>query len=1164
MRRLSKGLSFLALVFCLLLFMGNSSMGATFTVTNTNDIGPGSLRDAINAANSNMGNDIIDFSISPGGLVVITPLSQLPPLVDPSGVLIDGLTQPGGATCGLNPPSTANLLVELRGTSAGGAHGLWVTSSNNIIQGLIINQFEQDGIRIEGGVFEPMADNNFIRCNFIGTDYSGTLDWGNGTNLAALWAGVSIHNINDGMAMNNTIEGNLISGNYAEGVNIVGPIVPGDVGFNHVISNYIGTDITGTVDLGNDHEGVCLSEGAHDNDVVDNLISGNDYDGVGMQGFDNVEFPAPPIYTYNNIIVNNIIGLDVFLAPLGNSMHGIAVGEYGQSQWGFAYYNTIDHNTIAYNGGDGVAVWEHGLNPNNADYNIITQNNIYDNNGLGIDLQNDGVTVNDVNDPDTGPNQELNFPIILSAVYSAGVTTVSGNIDIDSDPTQAIVEVFFVNIADPTGYGEGDLYLGSANPDIAGNWTYVDNNLNIGDILSATTTDLTLNTSEFCEVYVVTGQSQTGACCYPDGTCSDETSQNCTNLGGTFQGIGTACLGDNNGNGIDDACEVIDTVVCEPQGGNNPTHPPTYWYDVTPGDGTGRCDFHVLVHDSISANYSNWIEPTGWIHSVHKVANDWWVSYWDPTGCTNAIFTTFRFQFDNHSPSVWEDWTTTISGTNDPNNQMVDASYNHPTDPDGYGFRVHVPFLEEEPPPDTCDYYKSPYDDYAPNGMPDFDQKQSNWIDQSTGSYSHCGPVALANCFWWFDSKFETNTTPPPAVIDNYPLVTAFGGPPWDDHDANNVIPFVDSLALYCNTNAGGQSGTFVFDLAIGAQNWLASVGLLNDYTVNLWPVDGITFDLDSIKAEVLRSQDVILLLGFWEEYPPGADYCERIGGHYVTVAGTCVDPLDSALCISDPFLDMHEGEPPAGSAHASNVHNDAYYISGPHGTIYHDKYYVQPVTCVPISGPMFVVELANYPVDPAIAGAFFGQNSFDPAIPPVPPQGGIIHTVIEWAVVICPVVDTCANQMPGDANTDGTIDTLDIVYLINFLYSGGPAPNPLANGDPNGDCEINVGDIVYLTNFLYSGGPAPVLCTCVNPDVGQTACCFYYRGNIDYDPTDGVDIADLVYFVEYSFNGGPAPPCIDEADVDASGGLLPLDIADIVYLVAYMFSGGPAPLICP
>lgn len=61
-----------------------------------------------------------------------------------------------------------------------------------------------------------------------------------------------------------------------------------------------------------------------------------------------------------------------------------------------------------------------------------------------------------------------------------------------------------------------------------------------------------------------------------------------------------------------------------------------------------------------------------------------------------------------------------------------------------------------------------------------------------------------------------------------------------------------------------------------------------------------------------------------------------------------------------------------------------------------------------------------------------------------------------------------------GDANSSGTINALDITYLINFLYKHGPAPNPLQSGDVNGSTTVNALDITYLINFLYKHGPAP------------------------------------------------------------------------------------------
>jgi hypothetical protein len=61
-----------------------------------------------------------------------------------------------------------------------------------------------------------------------------------------------------------------------------------------------------------------------------------------------------------------------------------------------------------------------------------------------------------------------------------------------------------------------------------------------------------------------------------------------------------------------------------------------------------------------------------------------------------------------------------------------------------------------------------------------------------------------------------------------------------------------------------------------------------------------------------------------------------------------------------------------------------------------------------------------------------------------------------------------------GDANGDGLVDVGDVIYLINYLYKGGAAPDPLWVGDVNCDGQVNLGDVVYLINYLFKGGPAP------------------------------------------------------------------------------------------
>jgi uncharacterized Ntn-hydrolase superfamily protein len=62
-----------------------------------------------------------------------------------------------------------------------------------------------------------------------------------------------------------------------------------------------------------------------------------------------------------------------------------------------------------------------------------------------------------------------------------------------------------------------------------------------------------------------------------------------------------------------------------------------------------------------------------------------------------------------------------------------------------------------------------------------------------------------------------------------------------------------------------------------------------------------------------------------------------------------------------------------------------------------------------------------------------------------------------------------------GDVDADGKADIRDITFLINFLYKGGPAPNPLERGDLNNDGKRNIQDVTYMIAFLYKGGPPPI-----------------------------------------------------------------------------------------
>ncbi|MFA6234742.1 MAG: right-handed parallel beta-helix repeat-containing protein, partial [Bacteroidota bacterium] len=488
-------LSVIALLFAV--YAAFPTTAAIFPVTSLGDGAAGpTLRFAMQNANLTPGRDTISFAIPGAGPHTIGILSPLPQLTDYAGVLIDGFSQPGSGP-GVAPPSTLMLKIVIDGTNAGAAHGFWIVSQNNVIRGVVVQNFQQDGIRIEATI--AGTHTNLIDRNIIGVDVGGTLPQGNGKSMSAPWGGVNIL-VNPqmlGTVFANTVRACLISANYSEGVSI-SSCPPGDCYFNRVDSNYIGTTISGMSPLGNTSDGVYIGEAAHDNQVWDNVISGNDTNGVCIIGYVDA---TTQWFTDRNIIGRNIIGLAVNrLTPMPNGWYGVSIGRYGLVwKLGHARENVIVSDTIASNGRSGVIILEHFSNGANADRNRITQNSIFANGWLGIDLDDDGITVNDAGDPDQGANQQLNMPVITSATWLAGIATVTGTVDIGPTPTTAVVEVFKAG-SDPSGYGEGAVYLGSATPLAGGTWSCSVAGLVPGDDVTATVTDANGNTSEFSQI----------------------------------------------------------------------------------------------------------------------------------------------------------------------------------------------------------------------------------------------------------------------------------------------------------------------------------------------------------------------------------------------------------------------------------------------------------------------------------------------------------------------------------------------------------------------------------------------------------------------------------------------------------------------------------------
>jgi len=351
-----------------------------------------------------------------------------------------------GNYVGTDVNGTAELGNESDGVRLG--HG----PEHNIVGGATSEERNIISGNGRNGVDIGAAHNNLIIGNYIGTDVSGMVALGNAER------GIGINEAGQGLATTlNVIERNLISGNGTNGVDIYGA----DTVNNTLRGNLIGTDAAGTSALGNGGAGIWFGNGPHHNTIGGstaqdrNVISSNNWGvAIGEAG------------TTNNTVTGNFIGTDISGAvPLGNTSAGVVF--YGGSQ-----RNTIGpDNTIAYNGTDGVVIYG-----STCLRNTITGNSIYSNTDKGIEL-------------DAGGNLEL-FPPIITDLLTDRVSGVA--------PPNSTVEIF------SDDEGEGRIFEGSTTTDATSHFTFNKPSGLAGPHITTTATDVDGNTSEFSTTYSVT------------------------------------------------------------------------------------------------------------------------------------------------------------------------------------------------------------------------------------------------------------------------------------------------------------------------------------------------------------------------------------------------------------------------------------------------------------------------------------------------------------------------------------------------------------------------------------------------------------------------------------------------------------------------------------
>ena len=437
--------------------LGNAASGITIEAAGLNTVG-GATTAARNLISGNTKDGIVIFGAAATGNLIQG--NYIGPDFTGQSALTNKL-------CGVH--------VQSQGNTIGGALG----AGGNLISGN-----GQDGIFLDGA----SARSNIVQGNLVGTLPSGTGGLGNGR------AGVGISG-----APGNTIggatagAGNVLSANRDAGIYLISAGATG----NLIQGNTIGTDVTGTLALGNTYEGV-YAERAPSNTIggavqgAGNLISGNQTRGIWLT---NASW---------NVIQGNAIGTKSDgISGLGNRYHGVecevgacnnTIGGSGRAGNRIAFAQTVYAGVRIRNG-----------STNNA----ILGNAIFSNDGLGIDLGVAGVTPNDACDADPGANMLQNYPVLTQAVSGNG-TVVRGTLN--SRPNQTFTLQFFANptcgSANYPNNGQGQTYLGQASVLTSNNCNasfavHLPAQLPAGCAITATATDSANNTSEFSACILV-------------------------------------------------------------------------------------------------------------------------------------------------------------------------------------------------------------------------------------------------------------------------------------------------------------------------------------------------------------------------------------------------------------------------------------------------------------------------------------------------------------------------------------------------------------------------------------------------------------------------------------------------------------------------------------
>lgn len=384
------------------------------------------------------------------------------------------------------------------------------------------------------------------------------------------------------------------------------------------------------------------------------------------------------------------------------------------------------------------------------------------------------------------------------------------------------------------------------------------------------------------------------------------------------------------------------------------------------------------------------------------------------------------------------------------------------------------------------------YPNYAPSGMPDFDQIQGQWMgiidggngiaESSAGGddvqvtivgalvdpdepavvapgqncelesfangddievWMFSNAVSTMNCFWWLDSKYGDPDGYPGDGEDIYPLVQDYGA--GDDHIAENAPLSIEKMA-----NALDITSTIYLDDDVWVDTidaWLLNVSLEEALNVNFYTYPTFEFISDEIES----NNAVILVINFIDDT---SGDCVVVGSHYVACTGVNFD--DSKIAFCDPFLNKYNP--------SDDDHNDTQYVS-------QDRYVVEigsPCENMPdiefwiptyladdynfsvIKSALVIEYINNPPGTPTIDGPTSGNigTAYTYTFNSIDPDSDDVFFYIEWG-------DGYVETWDGP-HASGTDIDIDHTYTLEGTFTiQAKAKDP--SGDESGIAELEV-----------------------------------------------------------------------------------------------------------